>query len=120
MTQSNFNIVRWNEEFASLLRPGNQPERLPAELVDLPENTCLALPADSVRTLPIPVAPDEVKHLRRALFAASSLIPSCLHDALTALRNIFALPLTPVLSVLPFLAMFVSPLTSFPNLDQIV
>jgi len=67
MSQSNFNIVRWNEEFISFLRPGNEPERLPAELVDLPENTCLALPADSVRTLPLAVAPDEVKHLRRAL-----------------------------------------------------
>lgn len=67
MTQSNLNIIRWNEEFASFLRPGNQPERLTGETVNFPENTCLALPADSIRTLPLSVAPDEVKHLRRAL-----------------------------------------------------
>ena len=67
MTQGNFNIIRWNEEFLSFLRPGNQPERLGHELVQLPDNTCLALPADSVRTLPLSVAPEEVKHLRRAL-----------------------------------------------------
>jgi general secretion pathway protein L len=67
MTQSNLNIIRWNEEFAFFLRPGSQPEKLDGEPVNLPENTCLALPADSVRTLPLSVSPDEVKHLRRAL-----------------------------------------------------
>ena len=67
MTQGNFNIIRWNEEFLSFLRPGNQPERLGHEPVQLPDNTCLALPADRVRTLPLSVAREEIKHLRRAL-----------------------------------------------------
>ena len=67
MTPSNFNLIRWNEDFASFLRPGNQPERLAGEPDNFPENTCLALPADRVRTLPLSVAPEEVKHLRKAL-----------------------------------------------------
>ena len=67
MTQSNLNIIRWNEASASFLRPGNPPETLGDEPLNLPENTCLALPADSVRTLPLSISPDEVKHLRRAL-----------------------------------------------------
>ena len=67
MTSSNFNLIRWNEDVAFFLRPGNQPERLTGEPDNFPENTCLALPADSVRTLPLSVAPEEVKHLRQAL-----------------------------------------------------
>ena len=67
MTPSNFNLIRWYEDFAYLLRPGNQPERLVSEADNIPENTCLALPADSVRTLPLSVAPEELKHLQKAL-----------------------------------------------------
>ena len=67
MNPENLNVVRWQQGQGFLLRPGHAPQSLGAGEVSLPENTCLALPSDMVRNLTVPVAPEEVKHLRRAL-----------------------------------------------------
>ena len=67
MSPENLNVVRWQQGQGFLLRPGHAPQSLSADGVSLPENTCLALPSDRVRNLTVPVAPEEVKHLRRAL-----------------------------------------------------
>ena len=67
MNPENLNVVRWQQGQGFLLRPGHAPQSLGAGEVSLPENTCLALPSDIVRNLTVPVAPEEVKHLRRAL-----------------------------------------------------
>ena len=67
MNPENLNVVRWQQGQGFLLRPGHAPKSLGAGEVSLPENTCLALPSDMVRNLTVPVAPEEVKHLRRAL-----------------------------------------------------
>ena len=67
MNPENLNVVRWQQGQGLLLRPGHAPQSLGAGEVSLPENTCLALPSDIVRNLTVPVAPEEVKHLRRAL-----------------------------------------------------
>ena len=67
MNPENLNVVRWQQGQVFLLRPGHAPQSLGAGEVSLPENTCLALPSDVVRNLTVPVAPEEVKHLRRAL-----------------------------------------------------
>lgn len=67
MNRENLNVVRWQQGQAFLLRPGHAPQSLGAGEMRLPENTCLALPSDRVRNLTVPVAPEEVKHLRRAL-----------------------------------------------------
>ena len=67
MNPENLNVVRWQQGQGFLLRPGHAPQSLGACEVSLPENTCLALPSDMVRNLTVPVAPEEVKHLRRAL-----------------------------------------------------
>ena len=67
MNPENLNVVRWQQGQGFLLRPGHAPQSLGAGEVSLPENTCLALPSDRVRNLTVPVAPEEVKHLRRAL-----------------------------------------------------
>ena len=67
MNPENLNVVRWQQGQGFLLRPGHAPQSLGAGEVNLPENTCLALPSDMVRNLTVPVAPEEVKHLRRAL-----------------------------------------------------
>ena len=67
MNPENLNVVRWQQGQGFLLRPGHAPQSLGAGAVSLPENTCLALPSDIVRNLTVPVAPEEVKHLRRAL-----------------------------------------------------
>ena len=66
MNPENLNVVRWQQGQGFLLRPGQAPQSLGAGEVSLPENTCLALPSDMVRNLTVPVAPEEVKHLRRA------------------------------------------------------
>ena len=67
MNPENLNVVRWQQGQGFLLRPGHAPQSLGAGEVSLPENTCLALPSDMIRNLTVPVAPEEVKHLRRAL-----------------------------------------------------
>ena len=67
MNPENLNVVRWQQGQGFLLRPGHAPQSLGAGEVSLPENTCLALPSDMVRNLTVPVASEEVKHLRRAL-----------------------------------------------------
>ena len=67
MNPENLNVVRWQQGQGFLLRPGHAPQSLSADGVSLPENTCLALPSDMVRNLTVSVAPEEVKHLRRAL-----------------------------------------------------
>jgi general secretion pathway protein L len=67
MSTQHLNIVRWQEGQGFLLRPGHAPEQLDAESLSLPEQTCLALPSDAVRSLTVAVAPEEIKHLRQAL-----------------------------------------------------
>lgn len=67
MNLENINVVRWQHGQGFLLRPGAVPERLADDGVRLPENTFLVLPSDVVRNITVPVAAEEVKHLRRAL-----------------------------------------------------
>ena len=67
MNLENINVVRWQQGQGFLLRPGAVPERLADDGVRLPENTFLVLPSDVVRNITVPVAAEEVKHLRRAL-----------------------------------------------------
>ena len=67
MSTKHLNIVRWQEGQGFLLRPGRAPEQLDAESLRLPDQTCLALPADAVRSLAIAVTPEEIKHLGQAL-----------------------------------------------------
>ncbi len=67
MNPENINVVRWQQGQGFLLRPGAAPERLTDDGFRLPENTFLALPSDVVRNMTVPVAAEEVKHLRRAL-----------------------------------------------------
>ena len=91
MNPENLNVVRWQQGQGFLLRPGHAPKSLGAGEVSLPENTCLALPSDMVRNLTVPVAPEEVKHLRRALpfMLEESLLEdvSELHFAYAPLRD---------------------------------
>jgi len=65
--QDNLNIVRWGRTQALWVSAGSPPKSLPSELSALPDNTCVAFPSDAVRTLSLPVSPEEVKHLRQAL-----------------------------------------------------
>jgi type II secretion system protein L len=67
MNLETINVVRWQQGQGFLLRPGAVPERLADDGVRLPENTFLVLPSDVVRNITVPVAAEEVKHLRRAL-----------------------------------------------------
>ena len=67
MTTENFNIVRWHGGEGVLIRPGLPPQALNPDGLSLPAHSFLALPSDVVRSLSVPVAPDEVKHLRQAL-----------------------------------------------------
>ncbi len=91
MNPENLNVVRWQQGQGFLLRPGHAPQPLGAGEFSLPENTCLALPSDMVRNLTVPVAPEEAKHLRRALpfMLEESLLEDVaeLHFAHTPLRD---------------------------------
>ena len=91
MNPENLNVVRWQQGQGFLLRPGHAPQSLGSGELSLPENTCVALPSDMVRNLTVPVAPEEVKHLRHALpfMLEESLLEdvSELHFAYAPLRD---------------------------------
>ena len=67
MSTENVNIVRLEQGAVVLLKPGLAPVALDLETQTLPDNAVVALPADRLRSLTVRVAPEEVKHLKRAL-----------------------------------------------------
>ena len=91
MNLENLNVVRWHQGQGFLVRAGHAPEPLASDEFSLPDNTCLALPSDVVRNMTVPVAPEEVKHLRRALpfMLEESLIEDVtdLHFAFSPMRD---------------------------------
>ena len=67
MSRENLNLVSWQAGRFVLVRPGGAEKTIVSLPDALPENTVFALPANQVRTLSVPVAPEEVRHLRQAL-----------------------------------------------------
>ena len=67
MSRENLNLVSWQAGRFVLVRPGGADNTVFYLPDVLPENTVFALPANQVRTLSVPVAPEEVRHLRQAL-----------------------------------------------------
>ena len=64
---NNLNVMRWQQGEGLLIRSGHAPQRFDPAVATLPDNLCVAFPADAVRSLTLSVAPEEVKHLQRAL-----------------------------------------------------
>ena len=64
---NNLTVMRWQQGEGRLIRCGNPPERFDPTIATVPENLCVAFPADAVRSLTLSIAPEEVKHLQRAL-----------------------------------------------------
>ena len=64
---NNLNVMRWQQGEGLLIRSGNSPEPFDPAVTTIPDNLCVAFPADAVRSLTLSIAPEEVKHLRRAL-----------------------------------------------------
>ena len=64
---NNLNVMRWQQGEGLLIRSGHAPERFDPAIAILPDNLCVAFPADAVRSLTLSIAPEELKHLQRAL-----------------------------------------------------
>ena len=64
---NNLNVMRWQQGEGLLTRSGQAPERFDPAAATIPDNLCVAFPADAVRSLTLSIAPEEVKHLQRAL-----------------------------------------------------
>jgi type II secretion system protein L len=64
---NNLNVMRWQQGEGLLIRSGHAPERFDPAVAAIPDNLCVAFPADAVRSLTISIAPEEIKHLQRAL-----------------------------------------------------
>ena len=64
---NNLNVMRWQQGEGLLIRSGNAPERFDPAVATIPDNLCVAFPADAVRSLTLSIAPEEIKHLQRAL-----------------------------------------------------
>ncbi len=64
---NNLNVMRWQQGEGLLIRSGSPPERFDPAVATIPDNLCVAFPADAVRSLTLSIAPEEVKHLQRAL-----------------------------------------------------
>ena len=64
---NNLNVMRWEQGEGLLIRSGHAPEQFDPAVAAVPDNLCVTFPADAVRSLTLSIAPDEVKHLQRAL-----------------------------------------------------
>lgn len=91
MTIENLNVVRWQQGQGLLVRAGCAPESIDLTRMQLPDHCYVALPSDAVRSIAVPVASEEVKHLNQALpfMLEESLLEDVdeLHFAHTPMRD---------------------------------